>query len=519
MITLQNPDPKVSALMGKRKGVKQGDMVRPSQFTVPFTIGTKKVVMNTLTDHVVETEYFSMFEEPVEFVFNENDPEMKDLLMADYLVARGTDEVNKYIKILEVLRKTERHDEGYRSYTILPTTACNARCVYCYELEVEHETMSEQTAEQTIQYIRKTRVDNKPVRIQWFGGEPLLEDKIIDRICEGLREAGIEYTSEMISNGSLVTEGIAVKAKNDWNLTSIQITLDGREDVYCERKRYGDFEGSPYRAVLEGIHHLANQKISVSLRMNVDEDNIEDLMLLADELEEEFKYENVPMAYCHGIFTHKDDDRNSDQLYLGMGRLSERLEEFNRNRISNIEKSEDSGEKSEDEKKFYNRTGCLKCYYCMVDNPVVGPVILPSGRMTLCEHVGEVPEVGSIFDEDLLRIEDLVEKKRCERDECRNCSLLPVCTDFSGCPAVVRDCFKETMVKQKRSIRNLETENRLPPVSMRIQGKVVCVKEPTREFIEKNRNWIVPSYLKFEDMVDCRKADEMISDNSEVVNQ
>ena len=97
--------------------------------------------------------------------------------------------------------------------------------------------MTPETAEQVIRYILDTHADGK-TRIKWFGGEPLLGVKTIDRVCEGLREAGLEYTSIMISNGSLITPEIVQKMAGDWRLSFIQISMDGAERDYIGRKRY-----------------------------------------------------------------------------------------------------------------------------------------------------------------------------------------------------------------------------------------------------------------------------------------
>jgi sulfatase maturation enzyme AslB (radical SAM superfamily) len=75
--------------------------------------------------------------------------------------------------------------------------------------------MTPETVEQVIRFIVSTYADKK-VKITWFGGEPLLGEGIIDRICEGLREAGVEYKSTIISNGSLISPEIISKMVREW---------------------------------------------------------------------------------------------------------------------------------------------------------------------------------------------------------------------------------------------------------------------------------------------------------------
>ena len=111
-------------------------------------------------------------------------------------------------------------------YTILPTTACNARCYYCFEKGTKVETMTEQTANDVVEFIKKHHGGEK-VSILWFGGEPSLCPNRITQISNGLRVNGVKFVSQMISNGYAFDEGLVEEAVNNWNLRFIQITFDG----------------------------------------------------------------------------------------------------------------------------------------------------------------------------------------------------------------------------------------------------------------------------------------------------
>ena len=84
MVTLQRPDPKVNALLGENKSVKDGDLIKPSQFAVPFLINGKPVVFNTFTRQCIETELYELFpslnEEPSNIHFDSTDREMSALV-------------------------------------------------------------------------------------------------------------------------------------------------------------------------------------------------------------------------------------------------------------------------------------------------------------------------------------------------------------------------------------------------------------------------------------------------------
>ena len=532
MITIQRADNKVSAFLGEKKGISNGDLVRPSIYAITFEIEENNVVFNTLTGQCIETKYYSWFANPETRQYDDNDIEMKALVNNNFLVAENYDEADRYFKVLEVIRKVEKAKPGYTGYTILPTTACNARCVYCFELGIEYETMNDETAKQTIQYIKDTHRKGSKVSIHWFGGEPLVGKLIISRICKGLQDEGVEYRSNMISNGSLMTKELAQIAKNDWHLASVQITLDGREEIYCERKRYISFDGSPYRAVLNGIHALLANNILVSIRLNVDEDNLEELHKLVDELEEEFEKEKNISIYCHSIFLEEDDTtiRDNERFYQDMETLSERLNIFNKNRAANNKSSEiqiqepiedsnikwDENEeelKAEEEAKkerYYDKRGYMKRHYCMVDSPSAGPVILPSGKFNLCEHVGELPVVGSVWNSEYVNKDKYIEKNRSENNKCLTCALLPICTDFTGCPTRNRDCYKEAIAMEKRKLHSLVNAKKLPPITISYNGKTIRIKEPTRELAQICTEYLVPDYYKYESIITSQEAQELL---------
>ena len=460
MNTLQLPDQRTSILLGQNKGIRRGDPVRPSQFAVVFDYGERRVLHNTFTCQCVETDRLAWFEDRREMPYDPDDAEMVALVQADFLVAAHIDEAERYGKILELLRKMQRKKTGYNSYTILPTTACNARCVYCYEAGIPFETMTDETADQVVRYICATRRPGAKLNLHWFGGEPLMGEKVIDRICAALRDEGIEYRSGMITNGSLFTEELVSKAKEDWHLGNVQITLDGREEEYCARKRYVSFGSSPYRAVLDGIRALLAKEIRVSIRLNVDEENMAEMHALADDLEREFPEEKGISIYSHSIFVEPGDEeeRDDDAFYEALEKLNDRLWKFNRghgnggdvtNGIDSV--PAESGEDKEQEEKegAKEKRGMTKRYYCMADNPGTGPVIKPNGELYICEHIVGIPVVGHVGEERPIDRSIFVEATRLAMERCRACPMLPACTDFSGCPTENRDCFREMTAMER----------------------------------------------------------------------
>ena len=108
-------------------------------------------------------------------------PYVAELAGMTFLVEDGYDEVERYLLVLEVMKTLEKQKDGIWKYTILPTTACNARCFYCYENDWIPVTMTERTADAVVDFILRTKQEGR-IQLDWFGGEPLYNIPAIDTI-------------------------------------------------------------------------------------------------------------------------------------------------------------------------------------------------------------------------------------------------------------------------------------------------------------------------------------------------
>ncbi len=177
------------------------DTYRPSLFVLCHEQDGKRYLYHNFTKKIwqLEDESFDL-SEGARFSSEtiENDSALRQLVKDSFLVPVGKDEKDEtatYESFCKIARAMKMKKNGYSTYTILPTTACNARCVYCYEEGIEFVTMTEDTVNQVIAFIKKTRNPNDKVNFSWFGGEPLIGEKMIDKICAAMREADIPYRS------------------------------------------------------------------------------------------------------------------------------------------------------------------------------------------------------------------------------------------------------------------------------------------------------------------------------------
>lgn len=396
-----------------------------SCFAYPFSHADKQYIFNTLTRKCVLLDDTDMLDTEKEFRTGGSEaaqnPLLAELAKTFFLVPEDKDEDAFYLTILRFLRKMS-FKKGYTGYTILPTTACNARCIYCYEEGIQFETMDTPTAEQTVKFIIQSHRKGKKIAINWFGGEPLVGVSAIDTICAGLREAGIEYEAKMISNGSLINDEIIDKMKNEWNIRGMQISLDGEEKDYNYRKNYRYQYDSAYWVVLHNIKRLADNGIFVSLRCNVDEKNIDGVRLMIDDLKNLIDSKKYVSLYLSPLF-----EVQARESGIGVWEKSFEISRYAENAGFRVPSS--------------CNLGRVNSHFCMADNPKNNIVISPDGGLYNCENFRSFDTIGSVYEgiTNTALIEEF-DNPESVSEKCHNCLLLPECTSFTRCEHITVSC-------------------------------------------------------------------------------
>ena len=350
---------------------------------------------------------------------DEPDSDIRQTLMERwFLVPEDFDERKHADEVRAVMELLQKPKTAITSYTILPTTECNARCFYCYEHGHKKTSMKEQTARDIADYISCHHKGEK-VSFDWFGGEPLLNVKAIDLICETLQEKGVEFSSRIVSNGYLLNEELVKKACALWKLNHAQITLDGTRETYIRTKAYVSASEDPFERVLGNIALLLKAGVHVSIRLNMNEANYADLMELADQLGQRFAGEPELNVYAALLRDYEGDNlpfSDHDEAYQCFCSLESRLNELG----------------------FHVRPSLSRQYwsnFCMADND--GSVlILPDGTLAKCEHDLEKKSLGSIYSEELDRDTLAFYKTHRRGSSCGDCAVY-------GCCQVLKECHDD----------------------------------------------------------------------------
>lgn len=263
-------------------------MYKISQFYIaqPGFENNEILLYSTLTTAMIELEndiYTDIFEK---LLFDKYPDLTQELLALGFLIAHDFVET----EYLEDIRKTAviTNSGAPTYYMITPTMDCNARCYYCFEHGAHHEKMNLEVANALADYIIANR-DPDHLLIQWFGGEPLLEPDIIDVISKKLIDSRVTFAAKITTNGYLLTPEIIQKAKNEWNVQVIQITIDDIGENYNKIKNYiYKDDKNPFQKVIANIHKALDEGMRIRIRINFNPIEYEKTIFTVRFLNEEY---------------------------------------------------------------------------------------------------------------------------------------------------------------------------------------------------------------------------------------
>lgn len=126
------------------------------------------------------------------------------------------------------------------------------------------------------------------LQVVYFGGEPLVGRSVIRTLAGDFQrlsgEKGFTYSAGIITNGYLLSKE-AAKELSECGVRSAQVTLDGPGDVHDMRRPQEHGKGS-FDRILDNLKS-ANEYIgSISVRVNIDKNNVATVPALLDELEQ-----------------------------------------------------------------------------------------------------------------------------------------------------------------------------------------------------------------------------------------
>jgi uncharacterized protein len=177
----------------------------------------------------------------------------------------------------------------YSHIVITPTIACNFRCDYCFQNDMrDTKKISSEVLGKIIQYIRVALKDgNEPIKISWFGGEPLLAMESIVNFNEELVDAlgtnNHRITQDIITNGILLDK-FMVSRLLKYGVNKAQVSFDSL--VYERATKRGVIEekGEP-SIITRNIITALDAGMQINVRINVDSRNANQIDQINDALD------------------------------------------------------------------------------------------------------------------------------------------------------------------------------------------------------------------------------------------
>jgi radical SAM protein with 4Fe4S-binding SPASM domain len=381
----------------KVTGLDNIKQLKESKYNISLSFNEKTAVFNTASGSIVVLCNSELIAGALPF-----DNEI--LMHNGFIVPAEFDEFSRFTSEIKIAHK------GIPSYfTIIPTTACNAKCFYCYEDDYCKQSFNKKTVADVINYLCDNIDPSSKCVLDWFGGEPLLAYHAIDDIIDSLKSKNKlqnNWTSSITTNGTLFSKDLIHHAVKDWNLQSAHLTIDGTEEDHNRRKNVRLYENTAFKRTLECIKELLQSGVYVNLRIHLDRNNRNNFDNILDEISELFSFSNLHL-FPTFLFPPESempenyitDNEKEDLFYNVFASLLRSGYAVNIEELFPMPKSE----------------GC----FATKDNTVV---IAPDGSLHSCVQD---------FTSASVHMNTKYSNYSYALEECKECSYLPIC--LGGC--------------------------------------------------------------------------------------
>ena len=397
-----------------RRSAPDGSLLLYNSYSGAFSAFPPHVVQDVLV-RLARTGYSGQLVSLTKYMFDRG-----------YLVPAQTDELAR----ARMLYAQQQNKPDTLELILLASEECNFRCVYCYE-EFPRETMEPWVAEGIIRMLQARIKRLNRVKVEWFGGEPLLGWPAIERIAPAVqaicRENDVQYSSGMTTNGYLLTPERFAKLVS-WGVTGYQITLDGPKEHHDAHRPLKE-GGSSFNSILSNLlaMHETTFEFGVAVRVNFDRASIEGiptLLTLLNDLkgDSRFRLRFYPVGRWGG--------KNDAELEVCGTSAEEELQNLNTLASSN-------GHSPESRLTLLQPSGNNVCYAARPYNLIIGA----DGKIMKCTVALDTKDyniVGMLKPDgqaeiDLDKFAKWVNPYFEDDVACKRCFHLPVCQG-SSCP-------------------------------------------------------------------------------------
>ena len=193
--------------------------------------------------------------------------EIKLLIQAGFM--ESSDNYIKRFNLKEIIKCAD-FSTRLNGFELSLSNVCNLACKYCYcsmaEKFNEDDFMSAATAKKAIDMLIAGSLEEE-INLTLFGGEPLLNKKVIEFIMEyapeAAKKAGKKIHFIMTTNGTLVDDKI-IEYILKYNF-GLMVSLDGDEVIHNSQCPTCSGEGS-FDDVLKGVKKILEKRKTLTVR-------------------------------------------------------------------------------------------------------------------------------------------------------------------------------------------------------------------------------------------------------------
>lgn len=328
------------------------------------------------------------------------------------------------------------------------TERCNLKCAYCYAADQPKPDMTSETAIKAVKLCCK---QGDSLRIQFTGGEPLLNFSVIEDVYRFGKETNRNLILAIQTNATLLTGEICGKLKKFH--CAVGVSLDG----IGNENRFRVFpDGTPaYEKTAEGIHNLAEENMRCNITTVISSANTENLHRILDAALYFGNIAGIGLDLCRPIGRAASNDcaPSPEALEKGLNNLISRYKDLRRAKIPLHLREWDRLTN----RRRYPSDDCIYCYAQTEKSLAVDG----NGDCWPCSSMIGISQclLGNIKD-------GLPERKRSRLNlappsACMACPSFSLCK--GGCPAMRIGLEQQTnpLTCQMHSIFNKEWEENL----------------------------------------------------------
>lgn len=283
-------------------------------------IGENDVIFNSVSNS------FLKITPSISACLNDKD---NDVATMDKLTKNGfivSDDINErdVVNSLRLRRKF-----ALQTYQLVVNTSldCNLGCWYCYETHIPHSFMKLDIAERIIKHVEMKFESEHFEMLQmiFFGGEPLMNIKVISYLLNGIQNIAKEKDFKMsltfVTNGTLITKRFINMVK-PFN-AMFQITVDGNRTTHNEIRKYKKENSKDcYNTILNNIRLLNDTEanFTFNLRVNYDQSVLENIDTLIDDFS--FINRNKCSISLQKVWQCDEKDIDSYLLYSVVNKIN-----------------------------------------------------------------------------------------------------------------------------------------------------------------------------------------------------